>query len=86
MVIVDNQEIITEEEKRLRQDFKREKYWKKWGCYTAERQWATGSTRSAPSNASLLTISKFERTTQQMAMPGLVSRSTPLHHRNFTDW
>jgi hypothetical protein len=43
MVFVDKQEVITEEEKRLKQDFKREKYWKKWGCYVAERQWATGA-------------------------------------------
>ena len=43
MVIVDKQEILTEEEKRLRQDFKKEKYWKKWGSYVAERQWATGT-------------------------------------------
>lgn len=43
MVIVHNEEIITEEEKRLREDFKKKKYWKKWGSYVAERQWATGS-------------------------------------------
>ena len=46
MVFVDKQEVITEEEKRLRQDFKREKYWKKWGSYVAERQWATGMSLS----------------------------------------
>lgn len=42
MVIIDNTEYTTEEEKRLRQDRHREKYWKKWGPYVAERQWATG--------------------------------------------
>ncbi|EME49794.1 hypothetical protein DOTSEDRAFT_68552 [Dothistroma septosporum NZE10] len=41
MVIVDNQEIFSAEERRLKEDRDRVKYWKKWGCYTAERQWAT---------------------------------------------
>ncbi|KAI1403729.1 Six-hairpin glycosidase [Hypoxylon fuscum] len=41
MVVVDNHEYLTEEEKRLKQDGNREKYWKKWGPYVAERQWAT---------------------------------------------
>jgi hypothetical protein len=42
MVKIDNHEYLTEEEKRLQEDRKREKYWKKWGPYVAERQWATG--------------------------------------------
>lgn len=42
MVVVDQHEYLCEEEKRLKQDTKREKYWKKWGPYVAERQWATG--------------------------------------------
>jgi len=42
MVIIDNVEVMTEEEKRLQQDRRREKYWKKWGPYVSERQWATG--------------------------------------------
>ncbi|RBQ85485.1 hypothetical protein VDGD_20820 [Verticillium dahliae] len=41
MVVFDGHEYLTEEEKRLGQDRKREKYWKKWGPYVAERQWAT---------------------------------------------
>ncbi|KAK8179134.1 Six-hairpin glycosidase-like protein [Phyllosticta citribraziliensis] len=41
MVLVDNQEYLCEEEKRLLEDKKRERYWKKWGPYVAERQWAT---------------------------------------------
>ncbi|KAL0258932.1 hypothetical protein SLS55_006437 [Diplodia seriata] len=42
MVIVDgHQEYLCEEEKRLKEDRHRERYWKKWGPYTAERQWAT---------------------------------------------
>ena len=42
MVIIDNCEYLTEEEKRLKEDRERTKYWKKWGPYVAERQWATG--------------------------------------------
>jgi hypothetical protein len=42
MVLIDHQQkFLTEEEKRLKQDRLREKYWKKWGPYVAERQWAT---------------------------------------------
>lgn len=42
MVFVDNTEVLCEEEKRLQEDRERTKYWKKWGPYVAERQWATG--------------------------------------------
>lgn len=42
MVVTDNSEHLCEEEKRLREDRKRVKYWKRWGPYVAERQWATG--------------------------------------------
>ncbi len=42
MVRAENHEYLTEEEKRLKEDREREKYWKKWGPYVAERQWATG--------------------------------------------
>ena len=42
MVIFDNHEYLTEEEKRLKEDRDRVKYWKKWGPYVSERQWATG--------------------------------------------
>ncbi|THY75725.1 family 63 glycoside hydrolase [Aureobasidium pullulans] len=41
MVFVDNTEVLCEEEKRLQEDRERTKYWKKWGPYVAERQWAT---------------------------------------------
>ncbi|KAK4228465.1 Six-hairpin glycosidase-like protein [Podospora fimiseda] len=41
MVVFDNHEYLTEEEKRLKEDRQRKKYWKKWGSYLAERQWAT---------------------------------------------
>lgn len=44
MVVVDGHEYLTEEERRLEEDRNRTKYWKKWGPYVAERQWATGAT------------------------------------------
>lgn len=43
MVLIDKQEYLTEEEKRLKEDRERTRYWKRWGPYVAERQWATGS-------------------------------------------
>ncbi len=43
MVVFDGHEYLTEEEKRLKEDRDRTKYWKKWGPYVAERQWATGT-------------------------------------------
>lgn len=42
MVFFDGHTFLTEEEKRLKEDRDRSKYWKKWGSYLAERQWATG--------------------------------------------
>ncbi|KAJ9141944.1 Six-hairpin glycosidase [Pleurostoma richardsiae] len=41
MVILDGHEYLSAEEKRLQEDRHREKYWKKWGSYLSERQWAT---------------------------------------------
>jgi hypothetical protein len=46
MVLIDKHEILTEEEKRLKEDRDRTKYWKRWGPYVAERQWATGTLKS----------------------------------------
>jgi hypothetical protein len=46
MVLIENQEYLCEEEKRLKQDKERKAYWKKWGSYVAERQWATGQPSS----------------------------------------
>lgn len=43
MVLLDGHSFLTAEEKRLEEDRNREKYWKKWGPYVAERQWATGN-------------------------------------------
>ncbi|KAI5304927.1 hypothetical protein KEM56_005684, partial [Ascosphaera pollenicola] len=44
MVLINRQEIITEEERRLKEDRDRTKYWKRWGPYVSERQWATDFT------------------------------------------
>lgn len=41
MVLIDKHEFLTEEEKRLKEDRDRTRYWKRWGPYVAERQWAT---------------------------------------------
>jgi len=35
-------EILCAEEKRLKEDKEKKKYWKRWGPYLSERQWATG--------------------------------------------
>jgi hypothetical protein len=51
MVIVDKQEFLTEEEKRLKEDREKKKYWKKWGPYVAERQWATGQCPQSKANS-----------------------------------
>lgn len=48
MVVFDGHEYLTDEERRLKEDRERKKYWKKWGPYVSERQWATGKSRSAP--------------------------------------
>jgi hypothetical protein len=42
MVRIDHHEYLSTEERRLKEDRGRTKYWKKWGPYVAERQWATG--------------------------------------------
>lgn len=41
MVIIDKHEVKSAEEARLKEDTNRTKYWKKYGPYVAERQWAT---------------------------------------------
>lgn len=41
MVKIDKQDVISVEERRLREDNARTKYWKKYGPYVAERQWST---------------------------------------------
>ena len=46
MVLLDGHSFLTAEEKRLEENRERKKYWKKWGPYVSERQWATGNLES----------------------------------------
>ena len=48
MVVTDQHEYLCEEERRLKEDRERSKYWKKFGPYVAERQWATGARDMLP--------------------------------------
>ncbi|PIG69526.1 hypothetical protein AARAC_009038 [Aspergillus arachidicola] len=41
MVLIDKHTYTSREEERLKEDRDRIRYWKKWGPYVAERQWAT---------------------------------------------
>jgi hypothetical protein len=41
-VVVDHHEYLCAEEQRLKEDRERTKYWKRFGTYLSERQWATG--------------------------------------------
>ena len=41
MPLVDKKLVESAEELRLKADRERKQYWKRWGPYTAERQWAT---------------------------------------------
>jgi len=41
MVVIDKHEVLSVEERRLKEDNDRVKYWKHMGPYVAERQWAT---------------------------------------------
>jgi hypothetical protein len=65
MVIVDKQQYLSEEEKRLKDDRERKKYWKKWGPYVAERQWATGKPFNALAVFNSLTDSQSVKTTRK---------------------
>jgi hypothetical protein len=62
MVLIENQEYLCEEEKRLRADRERTAYWKRWGPYVAERQWATGQSSSMPLQLFMLTFCQFAKT------------------------
>jgi hypothetical protein len=54
MVLIENQEYLCEEEKRLKADRERTAYWKRWGPYVAERQWATGKSPSSSVHIQLM--------------------------------
>lgn len=89
MVVHDNYEYLTEEEKRLKEDKNRKKYWKKWGPYVAERQWATGKVSAArlgfifcAEHMTKLTYililpEQFAKTIALTAMPGVVCKLHP---------
>jgi len=67
MVVVDKHEYLCTEEQRLKDDRLRQKYWKKWGPYTAERQWATGTICQLVSpQLRKLTIIQYEKTTRKL--------------------
>lgn len=42
MVLIDQYQYLTQEEKRLKEDRERTRYWKRWGPCVAKRQWASG--------------------------------------------
>jgi hypothetical protein len=66
MVLIENQQYLCEEEKRLKEDRERTAYWKKWGPYTAERQWATGqSLHTVPMLFRLANISQSAKITRK---------------------
>lgn len=79
MVVFDGFEFLTEEEKRLKEDRERTKYWKKWGPYVAERQWATGNRPSVLwAVGRELTWTQSGRTTAPTETPGAVRASPRL--------
>lgn len=84
MVVFDGHEFLTNEEKRLAEDRKREKYWKKWGPYVAERQWATGELTllSVTTRAAANCHCQCARTTAPTVMHGAVSTSRPGYTRH----
>jgi hypothetical protein len=75
MVVFDGHEYLTEEEKRLKEDRDRKKYWKKWGPYVSERQWATGTDHenTRVTMERLNDQLQYARTTAQTVMLGVVS-------------
>ncbi|KAL5345873.1 hypothetical protein ACLOAV_008899 [Pseudogymnoascus australis] len=72
MVRIDHVDLLSVEEKRLKEDREKTKYWKKWGPYVAERQWATGiyPTSFVVVDPAADNVAQFVRTTVLMAMPG----------------
>jgi hypothetical protein len=65
MVLIENQEYLCEEEKRLKADRERTAYWKRWGPYTAERQWATGQSALKPSTKCILMVLQSAKITRE---------------------
>jgi hypothetical protein len=88
MVVHDGYEYLTEEERRLKEDRERTKYWKKWGPYVAERQWATGTMapiRTQDKGIAMLIVclQQYERITVLTEMPGAVRTSKSQFLANF---
>lgn len=80
MVVFDGHEFLTEEEKRLKEDRERTKYWKKWGPYVAERQWATGTcltSRRRPLQSQATDLMQSGKTTARTEMLGAVRPPPP---------
>lgn len=78
MVLIDKHSYLSKEEIRLKEDKERSRYWKKWGPYVAERQWATGEapmlsflTAAIGLMTSFLVSPQFARITRQFS-PHLV--------------
>lgn len=40
-----NNRMLTIEERRLEEDAKKQRYWRRWGCYLSERQWVSARLR-----------------------------------------
>lgn len=81
MVVIDKHEFLCQEEQRLKQDREKNKYWKKWGPYTAERQWATGKPLYTCSRCVMLTpVHQSARITREY----LAMISTPFACRTLT--
>lgn len=85
MVVHDHHEYLCREEQRLKEDKERTKYWKKWGPYTAERQWATGMCERPSPKRHLLTLSYSSGrlfvsslTLSSLVMLCLTSRKDPM--------
>ena len=86
MVVFDGHEYLTEEERRLKEDRQRTKYWKKWGPYVAERQWATGVFEDTQKTIwcdlskifrSYFFLLQFAKITAPMVMHGVVRSRSP---------
>ncbi len=86
MVQIDHHEYLPEEEKRLKEDRDREKYWKKWGPYVAERQWATGIWSLVIGSFGILIMLQSVKITVPTEMPGAVSYPMRAAEGNFLNF
>lgn len=89
MVLIDKHEYLSKEEERLKEDRERTRYWKRWGPYVAERQWATGSSRSAgmccaPTGTTLMTSSLLLRSARGLLVSLHLSSSQEHSQEHWT--